>query len=35
MAIATYNEVSWERMNNAVENVRRHLLRAASALEQA
>jgi hypothetical protein len=35
MAIATYNEVSWERMNNAVENVRRRLLRAASALRQA
>jgi hypothetical protein len=35
MAIATYSEVSWERMNNAVENVRRRLLRAASALGQA
>ncbi|MEJ0088330.1 MAG: hypothetical protein WDM80_01015 [Limisphaerales bacterium] len=35
MAVATYAEVSWERMSNAVENVRRRLLRAASALEQA
>ena len=35
MAVATYAEVSWERMNNAVENVRRRLLRAAHALEQA
>ncbi|MEI9959805.1 MAG: hypothetical protein WDM76_01360 [Limisphaerales bacterium] len=35
MATATYAEVSWERMSNAVENVRRRLLRAASALEQA
>src|ERR1017187_2134683 len=35
MTIATYNEFPWERMNNAVENVRRRLLRAASALEQA
>ena len=35
MAIATYSEVSWERMNNAVENVRRRLLRAARALDQA
>src|SRR5450432_3063524 len=35
MAIATYAEVSWERMSNAVENVRRRLLRAARALEQA
>jgi len=32
---ATYAEVSWERMNNAVENVRRRLLRAAQALETA
>src|SRR5271170_4534931 len=35
MAIATYAEVSWERMSNAVENVRRRLLRAAQALKQA
>jgi len=35
MAVATYTEVSWERMSNAVENVRRRLLRAAHALEQA
>ena len=35
MATGTYAEVSWERMSNAVENVRRRLLRAASALAQA
>ena len=35
MAVATYAEVSWERMSNAVENVRRRLLRAASALANA
>ena len=35
MAIATYAEVSWERMSNAVEKVRQRLLRAASALNQA
>lgn len=35
MAIATYAEVSWQRMSNAVENVRRRLLRAAAALAQA
>ena len=35
MAIATYAEVSWERMSNAVEKVRLRLLRAARALEQA
>jgi len=35
MAIATYAEVSWERMSNAVENVRRRLLRAARALDDA
>jgi hypothetical protein len=35
MAIATYAEVSWERMSNAVENVRRRLLRAARALDEA
>lgn len=35
MAIATYAEVSWERMSNAVEKVRQRLLRAARALEQA
>jgi hypothetical protein len=35
MAVATYSEVSWERMSNAVENVRRRLLRAANALGQA
>lgn len=33
MAVATYAEVSWERMSNAVENVRRRLLRAAHALD--
>jgi hypothetical protein len=35
MAVANYAEVSWERMSNAVENVRRRLLRAAQALKQA
>ncbi|MGH7952761.1 MAG: hypothetical protein ACREFE_12715 [Limisphaerales bacterium] len=35
MSVATYAEVSWERMSNAVENVRRRLLRAAHALEAA
>ena len=35
MAIATYTEVSWERMSNAIERVRQRLLRAARALEQA
>lgn len=35
MAVATYAAVSWERMSNAVENVRRRLLRAARALENA
>ena len=35
MATATYAEVSWERMSNAIEKVRQRLLRAASALEQA
>jgi len=35
MAVATYAEVSWERMSNAVEKVRLRLLRAARALEQA
>ena len=35
MAIATYAEVSWERMSSAVEKVRQRLLRAARALEQA
>ena len=35
MAIVTYAEVSWTRMNNAVEKVRQRLLRVARALEQA
>jgi hypothetical protein len=35
MAVAAYAEVSWERMSNAVENVRRRLLRAAHTLGQA
>lgn len=35
MANIVYAEVSWERMNNAVEKVRLRLLRAASALAQA
>lgn len=35
MTVATYAKVSWERMSNAVENVRRRLLRAARALEAA
>ena len=35
MPVATYAEVSWERMSNAVEKVRQRLLRAARALEQA
>jgi hypothetical protein len=32
VSTAIYHEVSWERMGHAVENVRRHLLRAAQAL---
>lgn len=35
MAATTYADVSWERMSNAVEKVRRRLLRAAAALAQA
>jgi hypothetical protein len=35
VSVATYHEVSWERMSNAVENVRRRLLRAANALADA
>ena len=35
MAVVSYAEVSWERMNNAVEKVRQRLLRAAAALAQA
>ena len=35
MAPAPYAEVSWERMNNAIEKVRQRLLRAAKALDQA
>src|SRR5262249_34627313 len=35
MSVRSYNEVSWERMSNAVEKVRQRLLRAARALEQA
>jgi hypothetical protein len=35
MALIPYAEVSWERMSNAVERVRRRLLRAARALQQA
>jgi hypothetical protein len=35
MAVATYADVSWERMSNAVEKVRQRLLRAASVLNQA
>jgi hypothetical protein len=35
MAVAIYAEVSWERMSNAVENVRRRLLRATRALTDA
>src|SRR5450759_1753146 len=35
MATATYAEVSWERMSNAIEKVRQRLLRAARALDQA
>ena len=35
MAAVTYADVSWERMNNAVEKVRQRLLRAAAALAQA
>ena len=31
----TYGEVSWERMEQAVEKVRKRLMRAAAALEQA
>src|ERR1043166_9268890 len=35
MAVHSCNEVSWERMTNAVEKIRQRLLRAARALEQA
>jgi len=35
MSVATYAEVSWERMSNAVEKVRQRLLCAARALEAA
>jgi hypothetical protein len=35
MATAIYADVSWERMSNAIEKVRRRLLRAARALDQA
>jgi hypothetical protein len=35
MAVTSYNEVSWERMSNAVEKIRQRLLRAANALDQA
>lgn len=35
MVSSAYAEVSWERMNNAVERVRQRLLRAVRALEQA
>jgi hypothetical protein len=35
MAIATYADVSWQRMSNAVEKVRQRLLRAADALASA
>src|SRR5215510_14346777 len=35
MAVHSYNEVSWERMTNAVEKIRQRLLRAARALEEA
>ena len=34
MPISMYSDVSWERMSNAVEKVRRRLLRAAAALAQ-
>ena len=34
MAVLSYGAVSWIRMSNAVESVRRRLLRAASALRQ-
>ena len=35
MAVHSYNEVSWERMTNAIEKIRQRLLRAARALELA
>ena len=35
MALAEYADVSWGRMSNAVEKVRRRLLRAAAALDRA
>lgn len=35
MSVTSYGDVSWERMIQAVENVRRRLLRATSALGQA
>jgi hypothetical protein len=35
MAVTTFAEVSWERISNSVEKVRRRLLRVARTLEQA
>lgn len=35
MGVTSFGDVSWERMNNAVEQVRRRLLRAARALGDA
>src|SRR5215469_3539940 len=35
MALTAYAPVSWKRMSDAVEKVRRRLLRAAAALDQA
>jgi hypothetical protein len=35
MAVTAYAEVSWERISNSVEKVRRRLLRVARTLEQA
>ena len=34
MALTAYAPVSWQRMSDAVEKVRRRLLRAAAALDQ-
>lgn len=35
MPLTAYNDVSWERMTNAVEKIRQRLLRTAAALENA
>jgi hypothetical protein len=35
VAVTTFGDVSWTRVRDAVENVRRRQLRAAGALQQA